>query len=57
MNVTATTSGVKRCCLMTLPNSKPNTTAGKKPINMLKTKRWASCERGKATMVVRIFCQ
>ena len=38
----ATTSGVNRFALMALPNSKPNTTAGKKPMTTFSTNRWAS---------------
>ena len=39
LNVVATTQGVNRCSLMSLPNSKPSTTAGKNPMNTLSTKR------------------
>ena len=42
MKVVATTQGVNRCALMSLPNNKPKITAGTKPMNTFKTKRCAS---------------
>ncbi len=57
MNVVATTTGVNRCALMALPNSRPSTTAGTKPMNTFSAKRWACRSVGRATSVARIFCQ
>ena len=42
---------------MALPNSRPSTTAGTKPINTFSAKRWACRSVGRATSVARIFCQ
>jgi DNA-binding transcriptional regulator YhcF (GntR family) len=41
MKVLATTTGVNRCALMALPNSRPSTTAGRKATSTLSTKRCA----------------
>ena len=57
MKVLATTTGVKRCALMALPNSSPKTTAGTNPISTLSANRWAWRSVGRATSVARIFDQ
>ena len=57
MKVLATTTGVNRCALMALPNSRPSTTAGTNAISTLMTNCRALADVGKATAVARIFCQ
>jgi hypothetical protein len=57
MKVLATTTGVNRCALISLPNTSPSTTAGRKPISTLSAKRRALGWRGSATTVEWIFCQ
>ncbi len=57
MKVLATTTGVNRCSLMALPNSRPSSTAGRKPISTFSVKRCAWRWLGSATSVSRMRCQ
>ncbi|MNT26295.1 hypothetical protein D3C72_1618570 [compost metagenome] len=57
MKVLATTVGMNRCALIILPNKRPSTTAGKKPMTTFSASRRALGWRGSATTVEWIFCQ
>ena len=57
MKVLATTSAVNRCALIALPNNRPSTTAGRKPIATFSTKRRACGWLGSCSTVSRSRCQ
>ncbi len=58
MKVLATTMGVNRCSLITLPNSRPSTTAGRKPISHVEREApGLGLSRQRGHRVEWIFCQ
>ena len=57
MKVLATTTGVKRCALIALPNSSPSSTAGTKAISTFNAKRRAFASSARPTIVSRRRCQ